>query len=191
MLQSYQIVGLTLRNGEPPFVDVLLRHHLLGHRLGACHHKDRLGCRQRGYHLGAQYLIGGIALPVFCRTPVARREEQHPSRPHHLRQVVIEIARLVGIVEYEDHSPLVAADLHELGHTTEKQRCRRACEPLKLHGLPAVIAEQAQQSLGLRQFAVSDLQFPDVHSVISLSFNKIEPTSINSLRIELLPKKDL
>ncbi len=49
--------------------------------------------------LGAQNLVCGIPLSVFHLPPIRRREENHIVVARHLREVMIKIACLLGVVE--------------------------------------------------------------------------------------------
>ena len=52
-------------------------------------------------HLSAQYLTRSVTLAILDGTPIARREEGHPTLAQQLHQIVIEIAGLVGILKNE------------------------------------------------------------------------------------------
>ena len=84
-------------------VQLAAGHHLLGQRVGIGHHAEgAVGLLQAAQHLGAQYLVGGILLPVLDGTPEGRGEEQHLAVAQHLHQVVVEIARLLQVAQDED-----------------------------------------------------------------------------------------
>ena len=50
-------------------------------------------------HLCAENLAGSVALSVLDGTSVAGREEQYALVAHQLYEVVVEIARLIGILQ--------------------------------------------------------------------------------------------
>ena len=79
------------------------RHHLLGQGVGIGDDAEgRVGPLQAAQHLGAQYLVGGILLPVLDGAAERRGEEQHFRIAQHLHQVVIEIAGFFHIAQDED-----------------------------------------------------------------------------------------
>ena len=57
---------------------------------------------ERGEHFRAQYLAGGIFLAVFDGTLVGRGEEEHLPVAQLLRQVVVEVAGLLGVLKNEN-----------------------------------------------------------------------------------------
>ena len=99
---------LPLLQGQRALVQVLARHHHLGNGLGVGHDVEArgivrcvLGC-QPAQCLRAQNFAGGIFLRILYGAAVARGEEEHLPVAHHLRQVVIEVASLVGILQHEE-----------------------------------------------------------------------------------------
>ena len=118
--------GLTRGEMDAVVVDVLLRRHHLGQSLWVGDHIEHVATAARAEtaeHLGAQYLVGGIALAVAHGAPVARGEKEHALLAHNLSKIVVEIARLVGIGEDKDHG-----DGHSVGHRgKEQRRGRRLC----------------------------------------------------------------
>ena len=105
--------------GLRAFVEHFLRDDQLAQGFRMRHDEEergrrRLRVRCSGYgrgaergqpteHLGAQNLVGSVALTVFHRPPEAGRQEKHLLGAQHLRQVVIEIACLFGVVQHEKH----------------------------------------------------------------------------------------
>ena len=68
---------------------------------------DHIERRERGggqarEHLGAQNLARGVAPLLGERAPLARREDEHVGVAENLGEVVVEIGRLLGIVENEE-----------------------------------------------------------------------------------------
>ena len=97
-----------LRHGETedPVVQVLLAHHQFCEGIGIGDDVDGMVGREACQHLGAENLIGSILLSVFHGAPVTGWKEESPLLPHHLGEVVVEIARLVGIVQHKQHRTL-------------------------------------------------------------------------------------
>ena len=111
-------------------VEILLRHHHFCQSIGVSNDIEWLRGCQSCQHLGTQYLVGCILLSVFHSTPVSRRKEESLILPQYLHQVVIEIARLVGIIEHEEHR--ASQPLFDSG---KKQRRRRAHQSTEENGL--------------------------------------------------------
>ena len=97
---------LTDRKFQNLLIQMLFRHHEFGKGIGIRNDKNGVACRQSGKHFGSEYLVGGIALAILHGTAIAGWEEEHALLPQHLREVVVEISRLVGIIEHEKHRPL-------------------------------------------------------------------------------------
>ena len=110
------VEGLAHLHRDGALVEPALGDDQLAQCLRTAHHVGRLSClpralahrRETGEHLGAQDLIGGLALSVFHRALVGGGEEECPLLPHHLLKVVIEIASALGILEDEEHSGVPA-----------------------------------------------------------------------------------
>ena len=130
MLQFGHVGRLPFLQHNGTLVELLLRDHQFGKGFWMRHNiqrRSRLGHQltvinrrtEHSQHLGAQYLVGGVALCIFHLPAVRRGEEKHPFLAQHLRQVVIEITSLVGILQYEQHR-LPAS----IGHRGKQHRCR-------------------------------------------------------------------
>ena len=84
---------------------MLLRHYLLGKRIGVCDNDKPLfavAIYKAAHHLGAQYAVGIVLLAIFHCTAERRREEQDIAVAAHLHHVVVEIAGLLGIVHHNE-----------------------------------------------------------------------------------------
>lgn len=92
---------LTDREFQNFLIQMLFRHHEFGKGIGIRNDKNGVACRQSGKHFGSEYLVGGIALAILHGTAIAGGEEEDALLPQHLRKVVVEISRLVGIIEHE------------------------------------------------------------------------------------------
>ena len=91
---------------EGLLVQLAARHHLLGQRIGIGHDaQGAVGLLQAAQYLGAEYLVGGILLPVLDGTPEGGGEEQNFLIAQHLHQVVVEIARFLQVAQDEDVGP--------------------------------------------------------------------------------------
>lgn len=95
-------------------------------------------------HLCAQYLVGGITLPVFHRPTVAGREEDDAVLAEYLCEVVIEISGLVGILQHEDHGTMQLP-----GYGSEEERCRRRNKSLEEKCLHRLFPQGLYQCLCL------------------------------------------
>ena len=100
------------------------------------------GLAQAAQHLGAEYLVGGILLPVLDGAAERRGKEQHLLLAQHLRQVVVEVTRLLEVAPDEDKR--TTAPLH---HRREKQRHGRGTQPAAMHPAHRGIGQQATRSL--------------------------------------------
>ena len=97
--------------------------HLLGKRLGESHYTVQFALRvPLAEHLGAQYLVGRVNLPVLDVALVARGEDEHLLVAHNLAQVVIDVARLVEVVGDDEVRVLLT------GQLCKEHRRRRASE---------------------------------------------------------------
>ena len=109
--QLSHVVGLSYLQWNGALVEPALRHHEFAERLRAGDDVCRLLClpfpighhRESCEHLGAQYLVGSLPLTIFHRALERGGEKEHPLLPHHLREVMVEIARRVGILQDEEH----------------------------------------------------------------------------------------
>ena len=109
---------------------MLLRHHQFGEGIGIGNDVNLVACRQSGKHFGSQNLVGSIPLTILHGTAIAGREEKYALLHQHLSEVVIEISRLLGIIEHEKHRAL-----QPVLQRTEKHRGRRAYQSLKKKGM--------------------------------------------------------
>ena len=92
-------------NVDGALVEAALRHHKFAERLGTGDNVQSLGsclCRESAQRLGAQYLVGGVALSVLHRTTIRRWEEQHVVGAEYLREVVVEVACLLVVLQNEN-----------------------------------------------------------------------------------------
>ena len=115
---------------DDTLVEILLRHHHFCQCLRVSHDVQRLRGCQSCQHLSTQYLVGSILLPVFHGTPIGRRKEESLILSQYLHQVVIEVTRLIGIIEHKEHR--ACQPLFDSG---KKQRRRRAHQSTKENGL--------------------------------------------------------
>ncbi len=97
---------LTDRKFQNSLIQICLDTTSSGKGIGIRNDKNGVACRQSGKHFGSEYLVGGIALAILHGTSIAGREEEDVFLPQHLREVMVEITRLVGIIEHEKHRPL-------------------------------------------------------------------------------------
>ena len=128
-------------------VQRLLRHHHLGQglRIGNNEHRFIHLC----HHLGTENLRSRIKLSVLDGTTVTAWEEQHPSGAQQLRQVVIKVARLLGILQYKQNG------LITLGSQRTKQHgCTRGQQPLKENTSCSRIFYLMSQRCHLRQLGI-------------------------------------
>ena len=96
--------GLVFLQDEGTRIEILFRHHQLCQCFRISHNIAERGllCKPRK-NFGAENLIGGIALGILDGPTITAGEEQHIPVAQQLRQVVIEIARLLGILKDKKH----------------------------------------------------------------------------------------
>ena len=132
-------------------VQLLPRDDLLHQRVGIGDHAEAAqrrprpvgrGLAQAAQHLGAEYLVGGILLPVLDGAAERRGKEQHLLLAQHLRQVVVEVTRLLEVAPDEDKR--TTAPLHQ---RREEQRHGRGTQPAAMHPAHRGIGQQATRSL--------------------------------------------
>ena len=108
LFQFHDVHLLSGLEHNGPFVEPGLRHHQFAQRLWTGHHIEIAFAvlRYLAQHLGAQYLVGCVALAVFHGASIGGRVEKHLADAEHLGQVVIEIAGFVGILQHKHHRPV-------------------------------------------------------------------------------------
>ena len=130
-----------------PFLQALLRHDLLHHRVGIGHDEQRAATgRKAANDLRAQDFVGRIALPELHRAAERRREIKHLLFAQDLRQVVVKITRLLGIVQNKQKG--TARHLRAgHGQPAEQQRSGRGAKPLGEHRPHGSVLQRPRQSL--------------------------------------------
>ena len=98
-------------NGEGVVGQFLTRSHPFGQCRGKGHDAERHGVllgrgtfpsAQSGEYVGTEDLLCRIALAVFHCPAIGRGEEQYALVAQQLPQVVVEVARLLFVVEHEE-----------------------------------------------------------------------------------------
>ena len=117
---------------------------IINYELRIMNYELRRNLRQ---HFCAEDLVGSIALAVFDGTLIAAREEEHPLLPHHLCQVVIEIARLFLIVEDKEERRA------PLWHRSEHHRCAASLQSRDLYHITRGL-QRSGQSLHTRVLSI-------------------------------------
>ena len=125
--QCCEVNGLSHAERESLIVQLFFRHHEFGQGAGRGYDIDgRSRSAHACEHFCAQYFVGGIALPVFRGPAIGRWEEQHALRIHHLCKIVVEVARFVGVGQYEE-----CRTLHCLCYSGKKYGYGRTYESLQ------------------------------------------------------------
>ena len=88
-----------------------------------------------------------------------RGEEQHLLLAAYLREVVIEVARLLQVVQ-DEHDGLLR--LLQVGG--EEKGCNGCVQPRQEDGLHVLVLELCRECLGVGVCGVDMLQFVDFHS---------------------------
>ena len=95
---------LTLLQHQRVIAQLFLRHHQFCQRFRIANDEQRGQSPIRGkfrQYFCTQDFVGTVALAVFDGTAITAGEEQHPFLTQQLRQVVVKISGIVGILHHE------------------------------------------------------------------------------------------
>ena len=106
---------------------------------------------QTAQHLRAEDLVGRIDLSVFHRPAVGGGKEQDIVLPHDLREVMVKISRLIGILEDEQEIGMAPC-----GQSGKQQGCRGSQKALKGDDTGALL-QQPRQGAALGDISIKSL----------------------------------
>ena len=137
---------LSLFQRQRALVHLSLRDDQFSQSLGIADDETAAAaCRAAAQHLRAQNFVGCVALRIFDGAAVGRGVEQHQLVAQHLRQVVVEIAGLLLVVEHEQR---VAQQLSPF-YGGKQHRCGRACQSVQMQASDAAVAQILSRSIHL------------------------------------------
>ncbi len=143
-LESGEVGGVADGEADGPVVERAARGYPLGHGVGIGHHHPRLPVgrtAQAAQHVGAQYFVGCIALGVFHRPPIGRREKEHLLLTEHLDGIVVKVTGGFGVVHHGQQQ----AAAHPAGQGRHHHRGRRAAKPRAENRPYGTVAYEAGQ----------------------------------------------
>ena len=132
----------------------------LGQRVGIGDDAEgSAGLLQAAQHLGAQYLVGGVLLSVLDGSAEGGGEEEHVVVAQHLHEVVVEVACLFQVAQYEGIGAVALPD-----ENRGEQGGGRGAQAPAIEVTDGGVAEDTADGRHVGVGGVALLQFAQGHS---------------------------